>query len=293
MSTPNDCGCTGPAGPAGPQGIQGLQGSPGAQGLQGQAGQMGAQGPMGPAGPQGAQGLNGSPGINGQNGNDGVSGLTGPQGPAGTQGPSGPQGLQGQPGQNGQNGSEGPLGPQGPQGLQGIQGVPGSCVECTSAVVSEFAEVYSLMNQSLTASPGLNLSGQTVLLENTIFSTANIDVSQAGSSGKIIINKAGWYDVSTGICGALNPIASPLPCWTLSLFKNGILVPGSTFANQTISPEQKSNEIVADVFVHLNAGDFIELANTSTALLTVAAPTLGTNAPASSAYMKIVLLLAD
>jgi len=77
------------------------------------------------------------------------------------------------------------------------------------------------------------------------------------------------------------------------LFKNGVYVPGSTFANQTISPEQKSNEIVADVFVHFDKGDVLELANTSSAIVNMAAPVLGTNAPASSAYMKLILLKAD
>lgn len=157
----------------------------------------------------------------------------------------------------------------------------------------EFAEVFSVLAQTLASSPAPLVAGQSVILENTIHSTANIDVSMAGSNGQITINKAGWYDVAMGICGYLNPISSPLPCWTLSLFKNGVYVLGSTFANQTISPEQKSNEIVADVFVHFSKGDIMTLANTSTAVVAMAAPTLGTNAPASSAYMKIVMLKAD
>lgn len=157
----------------------------------------------------------------------------------------------------------------------------------------EFAEVYSQTNQNLSASPGLSMPGQIVILENTLFATANIDVSSAGVNGKIVINKAGWYDVYTGICGYLNPLESPLKCWTLSLFKNGVYVPGSTFANLTISPEQKSNEIVADVFVHFDKGDVLELANTSDNTVYMAAPTLGTNAPANSAYLKIILLKAD
>lgn len=165
---------------------------------------------------------------------------------------------------------------------------PKSCCE-----KPEFAEVYSNATQGLFASPGPNLAGQVVLLENTIFSTPMIDVSQAASMGRVIVNRAGWYDVYTGMCGSLNPIASPLPVWTLFLFKNGVLVPGSTFANMTISPEQKANEIVADVFVHLNAGDYIELANTSSASVVLQAPSLGTFAQTNSAYMKIVLLQAD
>jgi hypothetical protein len=200
-------------------------------------------------------------------------------------------GLQGQPGVNGNPGLEGPVGPQGIPGPQGIQGIPGDCVNCGGN--PEFCEVFSVLSQSLAPSSGPLLPGQTVLFENTIFATAHIDVSMAGTSGQIKINKAGWYDIATGICGALNPIASPLPCWTLSLFKNGGYVPGSTFANQTISPEQKANEIVADVYVHCDVGDVLALCNTSVSLVSMAAPVLGTNAPASSAYMKIQLLQAD
>lgn len=261
------CCCPGPMGYPGPQGNPGLQG------------------PMGPQGPKGQDG------ANGLNGLDGAPGLQGPQGPAGLNGAQGQQGAQGVAGADG---AAGQPGPQGNPGEQGLQGPKGDCVECECHCDEpEFAEVYSAIPQTLAASPGLLLAGQVVILENTLFSTANIDVSQASVNGKITINKSGWYDIYTGICGYLNPIASPLPCWTLSLFKNGVYVPGSTFANQTISPEQKSNEIVADVFVHFFAGDVLELANTSTAIVNMAAPTLGTNAPANSAYMKLILLKAD
>jgi len=157
----------------------------------------------------------------------------------------------------------------------------------------EFAEVYSGLAQTLAASPGPLLKGGVVTLENTIFSTPNIDVSQAASNGKIIVNRAGWYDVYTGMCGTLNPIPNPLPVWTLSLFKNGVLVPGSTFANMPLSPTQGSNEVVADVFVHLVAGDVLELANTSINPVFLTAPTIGTNAPTNSSYLKLILLEAD
>jgi hypothetical protein len=213
------------------------------------------------------------------------------KGAQGIQGEVGPQGIQGIQGIPGQQGAQGIAGPK---GEQGIQGIPGDCVNCSgSRDEPEFAEVYSNLSQILTASPGLNQAGQVVLLENTIFATANIDVSGASATGKIVINKAGWYDVATGLCGALNPIPSPLPVWTLSLFKNGVIVPGSTFANMTISPEQQSNEIVADVFVHCNVGDVLTLNNTSINSITLTAPTLGTNAQPNSAYMKITLLKAD
>ena len=214
-------------------------------------------------------------------------------GPRSRQGTSGNPGLQGQPGQNGQNGSEGPAGPQGPQGLQGPQGVPGTCVECPCECKIEFAEVYSSISQMLAPSDGPNLPGTVVILENTIYSTSNIDTSLAAITGQVTINVAGWYDITVGVTGGLNPIPSPLPVWTVSLFKNGVIVPGSTFANMTISPEQQANEEVTDVFVHCNVGDVLTIANTSTANLQLSSPSLGTNAVPNSATLKIMLLKAD
>lgn len=206
--------------------------------------------------------------------------------------------MRGEQGQQGVQGPRGQDGLQGPQGVTGPQGIPGTCVNCFEGAhcdcpEPEFAEVFSTITQDLAPSLGLNMPGQVVTLENSIFATTGIDISQAGVNGKITVNKAGWYDVYTGLCGSLNPISSPLPVWTLSLFKNGVIVPGSTFANMTLSPEQKANEIVADVFVHCNAGDVLELANTSISNVVLTAPSLGTNAQTNSAYLKLVLLKAD
>ena len=273
--------CPGPKGDQGPQGVQGLQGVPGQAGPSGQPGQNGAIGPQGPIGLQGPQGI------------DGAVGPVGPAGPVGPQGIPGQNGLQGQPGQNGQTGPQGPMGPQGAQGLQGIQGIPGDCVNCPGEEhVLEFAEAYSQLPQELAFSPGANMPGGVVLLENTIVSTANIDASLAATQGKFKINLAGWYDIAAGMTGTLNPIPAPLPVWTLSLFLNGIIVSGSTFSNIPLSPAQGSNEITADTFVYCNVGDVLTLANTSTANVFLSAPALGTNAQTNSAYLKIQLLRA-
>jgi hypothetical protein len=93
--------------------------------------------------------------------------------------------------------------------------------------------------------------------------------------------------------GTLNPIPAPLPVWTLSLFKNGTIVPGSTFSNVPLSPAQSSNEITADSYVHFNKGDVLSLANTSNVQVFLSAPSLGTNAQTNSAYLKMELLEAD
>ncbi len=157
----------------------------------------------------------------------------------------------------------------------------------------EFAEVYSILPQTLSASPGPSLPGQVLLLEQTIVATSNIDVSMAASAGQIKVMKAGWYDVTIGVTASLNPIPSPLPVWTVSLFLNGALVDGSTFANLPLSPEQHANESVSDVFVHCNAGDMLEIANTSNAPLFLTSPANGTNAQVNSATFKMQMLKAD
>ena len=283
MSENHDCGgcCPGPVGPMGPQGSQGLQG---VTGPQGQAGLSGPVGPMGPTGSQGPAGNDGAPGVPGAAGQNGAPG---PRGADGAIGPAGPQG------QAGQNGPVGPVGPQGAMGNQGIQGVPGDCVECPCECAGmEFAEAYSQVPQTLTPSPSTNVAGGIVLLEHTIVSTANIDTTLAASLGQFKVNLAGWYDVAAGMTGLLNPIAAPLPVWTLSLFLNGVIVPGSTFSNLPLSPAQASNEITADTYVYCNVGDILTLANTSTAPVLLSAPTLGTNAQTNSAYLKIQLLRA-
>ncbi len=162
--------------------------------------------------------------------------------------------------------------------------------ECPAA---EYAEIYSQLEQQLTPSGAPNQPGGFAMFEKTVVATSNVDISMANINGRVTVNRSGWYDVNTGVCGTLNPVSSPLLAWSMSVFLNGTLIQGSTTANMTLSPEQKANDIVADVFVHLNAGDYLQLANTSTSPLLLSAPTQGSNAQPNSCYLKIVLLQAD
>lgn len=202
-------------------------------------------------------------------------------------------------GEQGPQGVQGPAGPQGLQGVEGKQGIPGSCVNCFHDPIPpvvfkpEFADLYSSVSQTLAPSTGPNLAGDSIKFESLTVATTGIDVSQAATNGKVIIKKAGWYDLVTGACGTLNPVSSPLLCWTVSLFKNDVLISGSTAANMTITPEQKANEIFADVFIHCEAGDVLTMANTSVSAITLNSPTLGTYATPNSAFFKIFLLEED
>ncbi|MFI5405456.1 MAG: hypothetical protein ACHQ1D_02965 [Nitrososphaerales archaeon] len=229
-------------------------------------GPMGHDGKQGPKGEQGVPGIQGVPGVNGVNGVNGV---------------------------DGQMGAQGPMGPVGPAGEQGPMGPKGDCIECPcdcKPEEPEFAQVYSTADQNLFASPGINLPGGVVLFENAVFATPNIDITNAALLGQIKVNKAGWYTIEQSVCGTLNPLSAPLIVWGLAIFKNGLIIPGTTFVDMTLSPDQQANNTSSLIIVFLNVGDVLELHNMTTQNLllnAIAAGTNGINAQSNSASFKI------
>lgn len=278
MSNEDNCICC--QGPVGPQGIPGVQGSQGIQGpagLKGEKGDQGLNGLQGPAGLQGTQGPKGDPGA------DGMS----------IRGPQGPQGNNGSNGIDGQAGPQGPIGPMGPQGLQGQQGPKGDCIACPCDCSSEYAQLYSQQLQTLSPSLGLNVAGGQIVFEKLVINTPNIDVSQAGISGDIIINKAGWYVVTKSINGTLNPLSQPLIAWSVSLFVNGVLLPGSQETNMTLSPDQQNNHVSFSFLVHCNKGDKLGIYNMTNVSLILNNTHPGVNCAINSASLHLFLLKAD
>jgi len=263
-----------PPGAQGPQGIQGVAGPQGQQGV----GIQGMQGPQGEMGPQGLTGPQG----------DCVN-CEGEMGPAGPAGPAGPMGLPGIPGA---------AGPAGPMGLPGLPGLPGPVGPAgpkgdVGNMEIEYCEVYSTMDQTLAPSPGANLPGGIVLFETTQVATVGFDVSQAAALGQVKALVAGWYRINKAVSGTLNPLFSPLKVWTLSIFVNGNIIPASTFGDMTISPEQKTNQTVSSVLVHLNVNDIVTMANTSDSTLLLNSETFGSTAIPLSADLNFSLLKAD
>jgi len=212
------------------------------------------------------------------------------QGIRGTQGPQGMPGRDGRDGRDGLDGAVGPIGPEGPMG--NCVNCKGDC-DCPKQCPDVFSQAFSIADQILAASPGINMAGDAVKFENIAVATLGIDVTNAALTGEFKINVSGFYEIGAGMSGYLNPIPAPLPCWTLSLFKNNVIVLGSTFSNVPISPAQASNELTAETIVHFNAGDVLKIASTSTNTVFLTAPTLGTNAQTSSAYLKIVMIRCD
>lgn len=186
----------------------------------------------------------------------------------------GPQGVMGPQGAQGPAGAAGPMGPQGAPGIQGIQGSqglqgppgkdcegghrPGDC--CKRA----YANLYSGVAQTLTA---FGTNGDFVSLgSQNLVSAGDFDLTMAAVNGEVKVLKAGPYKIDwIAQARIAPPIGVPTPSWSLGLFLNGGLVPGSIYSGFTQAPPDGPSHADSSVMVLLAAGDIIRLRNTTTA----------------------------
>jgi len=205
----------------------------------------------------------------------------GAQGIQGIQGVAGPQGVPGIPGPLGSVGSIGPQGPQGVQGPIGAIGPQGPCCPFSTS----FGQAFSSTDQ-LAIVPG-----EAVLMENVNISTMAIDFSMTPSTGEVTINKTGIYSIEFVFHGQLSaPFPAPVPAWSLSLFKNNVLLPGATFGNFTLSPDEVYSHTGGPTLVSITAGDVIKIVNTSTMPVDKIATALGSSVPVTSCGLTILLV---
>ena len=156
----------------------------------------------------------------------------------------------------------------------------------------EFAEVISQEPQNLIPASSPNLPGGVVKFDKLITATANINALSAPVDGKLKINVAGWYNVIAGVTGNLNPLPESLPVLTFSLFLNGVIIDGSTFAHANLSQTQPSNEISCNILAYCNVGDELTLANTSNLNVAFSPIKMPSSPQTNSAYLKVELMRA-
>jgi hypothetical protein len=206
-------------------------------------------------------------------------GCTGPQGPQGV------PGLQGVPGPQGEPGNVGPQGIQGtpgPQGLQGLQGNAGEDCGCETAYLS----LYTIDDQVIPSlgSPFLDL-------ENANSGPLDFDITSASINGEIKVLHHGIYAIEWSFDGRLTPpYPFPVPAWSLGIYKNGILIPGSTSASFSLSPDELVVHDSASFIKEIDAGDIIKLVNTSLLPITAESVPTGTIFPVVSARINLILL---
>lgn len=189
--------------------------------------------------------------------------------PPGIQGIVGPQGIQG---------PQGLTGSQGPQGLTGPQG---PC--CSTVGVPSVIGLYSLVDQSL-------LLGDAVLFENVgMVTPGDFDFSLASTTGEIIFLKSGVYSVTWRADGLLTPpFPSPVIEWSLTLYLDGVAVPGSSYSGFSLFPAEFSTNTAATTLIAVTAGQVLTLKNTTTLPVSLIASSLGSIVISNSASLTII-----
>lgn len=180
------------------------------------------------------------------------------QGPQGVPGLQGPQGIQGSPGPQG---IPGQMGVQGPQGLQGPPGIC-NCDDCEQReckCCEIYANVFSILDQALSQYGGPT---DFVKFEQQNIVSADIDISSANVTGEIAFLKSGIYALSYSVeASLLPPFPAPVPSWAFAIFKNGIMVPGSSFGGFNQSPDDDIENAAGQLIIRILAGDKINLRN--------------------------------
>ncbi len=179
------------------------------------------------------------------------------------EGPPGPRGIQGEQGVMGQPGPQGiigPTGPEGPRGLQGPKGDPGKDCDCTqTGVHPAYLNLFSNLDQNLDANGG---AVDYAKLESVNAFTSDFDFSNASINGDVKVLTSGTYVISIFVDGRLQaPFPSPVPSWGIGLYKNGVLVPGSSVAGFSQSPDDDAISMSKKVIIDVAVNDMFKLRN--------------------------------
>lgn len=208
-------------------------------------------------------------------GDIGVAGPSGPPGPPGASGSTGPQGISGATGATGPMGPQGDAGVAGPAGPQGPIGPTGT---------NGYLSLYSLADQILAPL-------QVIVMEHVNITTPGFDITSVATNGQVTILQHGIYEINWEFNGLLTPpIPFPVPGWSLGLFRNGLLLPGSVSGAFTISPDDICTHNSTVLQLELFAGDIITLVNTSTSDITAISSLDGSSVPITSAGLNFTLL---
>jgi hypothetical protein len=128
------------------------------------------------------------------------------------------------------------------------------------------------------------------LIANT---TASFDLSMTPITGAITCLKSGIYLVNWGVDGLLTPpYSSPVPAWSFGIYQNGVLLPGTTSGSFSVTSDDICTHDSGVSIITVQAGDVIQLINTSVNSFSATATVFGSSVPVAAARVNLVLLTA-
>ncbi len=212
------------------------------------------------------------------------------------QGPVGPEGLQGPQGVQGQSGPQGPMGPSGAQGPRGLQGPAGICTpeqcqghECNCC--ESYCNVWSELPQVL--GPFSSANDAIVFQHKNANTAADFDLSMMAADGSVKFLKAGVYRIAFSAEGKVSqPIPVPVPSFSFALWKNGVLIPGSTSSGFTQAPADDTIQVCGEVMIDVLAGDVMKVRNATSNGIDMVPNTVGILFPVTIGTLNIFCLKA-
>jgi len=209
------------------------------------------------------------------------------------QGPQGVPGLQGEQGIQGVPGSQGIMGAQGIQGIQGLQGPAGK--DCSSEMCKcceSYANVWAQPPQIL--GPNGSANDAVIFQFQNAFVAADFDLSQMAIDGSIKFLKSGDYRIAYGAEAKVSqPIPLPVPSFSFGLWKNNVLIPGSTISGYTQAPGDDTIQVNGEVMISVMANDVVKLRNASSNGVDMTPNTVGIAFPVTVATININCLKSN
>lgn len=190
----------------------------------------------------------------------GIVGPAGPAGPAGATGPTGPAGVDGADGADGADGVGVPVGGTTGQVLAKASAIDydtewvtpssgGGSTPATDIAQESFVRATSSADQTLP-------TGVLTILDYDTTTTNNNPVNYTvGSTGRITVNEAGIYDITTGVVVQANAGAAASTT-ALALFVNGEVVAIDTTETTLAVSEQRGHSLSTQIA--LAAGDIVD-----------------------------------
>lgn len=206
------------------------------------------------------------------------------------QGPQGVPGLQGAQGIQGVPGAQGSTGPQGVQGVQGLQGPPGICTPeqcrgmCTCC--ESYANIYTQVVQAL--GPFGSATDTVLFNAQNVVTAADFDLTMMSIDGSIKFLKSATYHISYDAEAKVSaPVPTPVPSFSFGLWRNNILIPGSTISGYTQAPGDDTLHVNGQVAIDVLVGDVLKLRNASTNALDMSPNMVGIAFPVTVASLCI------
>lgn len=207
------------------------------------------------------------------------------------QGPQGVPGLQGEQGIQGVPGPQGIPGGTGMQGPQGLQGPPGVCSDeqchgrdcmCCESYCNVWAQPPQILGAFGSATDTVFFQFQNAV------TAADFDLTQMSVNGDVKFLKAGTYSIAYGAEAKVSqPIPLPVPSFSFGLWRNGLLVPGSTISGYTQAPGDDTIQVNGQVMIDILAGDLLRLRNASSNGIDMTPNTVGIAFPVTVATLNI------